>query len=357
MRGSGPHSQTAEPVRLSIVVPMYNEEEGLDSFFQRVEPIAQSIVEPLGAGYEIICVDDGSQDDTVQALLRHRKRNPSIKIIRLSRNFGKEIALTAGLDHVQGAAIVPMDADLEDPPEVLPRLFAKWLEGYDVVYAIRETRRRDTWAKRLTASWFYRIYNWLADLRIPDNTGDFRLIDRRVAQALGRVNERNRFMKGLFTWVGFRQVGIPYERGGRAFGTSKWRYWKLWNFALDGITASSTLPLRIWSYLGLVVSLMAFTFATYLIIRTLVVGVDVPGYASIMVVVLMMGGLNLIGLGVIGEYLGRAYIEVKQRPLYLVSETHGLGEAASKIEEWKDKSTSEWPTSKTGTGGSSLVAD
>ncbi len=347
----------AEPVRLSIVVPMYNEEEGLDRFFERVEPIAESIVDPLGATYEIICIDDGSQDDTVRLLLQHRKRNPAIKIVRLSRNFGKETALSAGLDHAQGAALVPMDADLQDPPELLPRLFAKWLEGYDVVYAVRQSRQSDTLTKRLTAGWFYRVYNWLAEIRIPYNTGDYRLIDRRVAEALTRLPERNRFMKGLFTWVGFRQTGITYEREERAFGSSKWRYWRLWNFALDGITASSTLPLRIWSYLGLVVSLFAFAFAAFLIIRTLVNGVDVPGYASLMVVVLMLGGLNLIGLGVLGEYLGRTYIEVKQRPLYLVSEAYGFTVTSDEIKEWTEKPTSEWPSSKTSTGGSSPGAN
>ncbi len=344
-------------MRLSIVVPMYNEEEGLDSFFDRIEPIAARIVDPLGAAYEIICIDDGSRDDTVRTLLRHRKRNPAIKILRLSRNFGKETALSAGLDHAQGAAIVPMDADLQDPPEILPKLFAKWLEGYDVVYAVRQSRTSDTLAKRLTAGWFYRIYNRLADVSIPYNTGDYRLIDRRVAEALARLPERNRFMKGLFTWVGFRQTGISYEREERAFGSSKWRYWKLWNFALDGITASSTLPLRIWSYLGLVVSLLAFGYATFLIVRTLVIGIDVPGYASLMVVVLMLGGLNLIGLGVIGEYLGRTYIEVKQRPLYLVSESHGFAENSSEIEEWTSKPASEWRNSKMSTGGSLPGAD
>ena len=356
MQGSTPEARKAEPAKLSLVVPMYNEEEGLDGFFERVEPIAASIVDPLGASYEIVCVDDGSRDETVRGLLRHRARNPAIKIVRLSRNFGKEIALSAGLDHARGAAIVPMDADLQDPPEVLPKLFAKWLEGYDVVYAIRESRDSDTLSKRLTAGWFYRVYNWLADIRIPYNTGDYRLIDRRVAEALGSLRERNRFMKGLFSWVGFRQTGVPYEREARAFGSSKWRYWKLWNFALDGITASSTLPLRIWSYLGLLVSLLAFGFAAFLIVRTLVVGVDVPGYASLMVVVLMLGGLNLIGLGVIGEYLGRAYIEVKQRPLYLVSEAHGFVE--SEREAGKDGKTpaGEWPDAKTKVAGLSRGA-
>ena len=346
----------AEAVRLSIIVPMYNEEEGLDSFFERVEPIAEGIVGPLGAAYEIICVDDGSRDDTVRALLQHRKRNPAIKIVRLSRNFGKETALSAGLDHAQGAAIVPMDADLQDPPELLPKLFAKWLEGYDVVYAVRESRQSDTLAKRLTAGWFYRVYNWLAEVRIPYNTGDYRLIDRRVAEALARLPERNRFMKGLFTWVGFRQTGIAYEREERAFGSSKWRYWKLWNFALDGITASSTLPLRIWSYLGLVVSLFAFAFAIFLIVRTLVNGVDVPGYASLMVVVLMLGGLNLIGLGVIGEYLGRTYVEVKQRPLYLVSEAYGFSISSNQVEDGVETPGAEWPSSKMSTGSPSSSA-
>ena len=223
-------------ILLSIVVPMLHEEENIEPFLARVEAVTEDIVGPLEERYEIICVDDGSSDATVSKLLAQRKRNPAIRIVSLSRNFGKDIALSAGLDHASGAAVIPIDADLQDPPELIPELFAKWLEGHDVVYATRTARDSDTIAKRLTASWFYQIHNKLADIDIPDNTGDFRLMDRRVIEALRRLPERNRFMKGLFSWVGFRQTGIDYEREPRAYGVSKWKYWRLWNFALDGIT-------------------------------------------------------------------------------------------------------------------------
>ncbi len=311
-------------VLLSIVVPMFDEEENVKPFLKRVEAAAEQVVVPLEERYEIICVDDGSSDRTVSTLLAQRKRNPAIRIVSLSRNFGKDIALSAGLDHATGAAVIPIDADLQDPPELIPELFAKWLEGHDVVYATRASRDSDTVAKRLTAGWFYQVHNRLADIDIPDNTGDFRLMDRRVIEALKCLPERNRFMKGLFTWVGFRQTGIAYERQGRAHGTSKWRYWRLWNFAIDGITSSTTLPLRIWTYAGAGASLLAFAYAVFLTLRTLIHGVDVPGYASLMVVVLFFGGINLLTLGIMGEYLGRVYTEVKGRPLYLVRERHGF---------------------------------
>lgn len=309
---------------LSVVAPMFNEEGGIGAFFERVEPVAERLVIPLGGGYEIVCVDDGSSDRTLEELAAQRQRNPAIKIVALSRNFGKDIALSAGLDHATGAAVVPIDADLQDPPEVIPELFAKWLEGYDVVFATRASRAGDGLLKRLTASCFYRLHNRLAEVDIPNDTGDFRLMDRRVIDALKRLPERNRFMKGLFAWVGFRQTAVPYQREARAHGSTKWRYWSLWNFAIDGITSSSTWPLRVWSYFGAVISLFAFAFAGYLIVRTLAFGADVPGYASLMVVVLFMGGINLLTLGIIGEYLGRAYMEVKGRPLYLVRESLGF---------------------------------
>lgn len=311
-------------IMLSVVVPMFNEAENIDLFLSRLEHVIETLDNGLRHSHEIICVDDGSTDSTFAKLLAHRERNPTIKILRLSRNFGKDIALSAGLDCAAGAAVVPIDADLQDPPELIPQLVAKWVEGYDVVYAVRSSRGSDSTAKRLTASWFYRIHNKLADVQIPTDTGDFRLLDHRVVAALRRLPERNRFMKGLFAWVGFRQTGVEYQREGRAFGTSKWRYWRLWNFALDGITSASTLPLRIWSYLGFVIALLAFAYATFLIFRTLVSGVDVPGYASLMVTMLFMGGVNLLSLGIIGEYLGRAYIEGKMRPLYFVGERYGL---------------------------------
>jgi glycosyltransferase involved in cell wall biosynthesis len=345
----GQHSR----VILSVVVPLYNEADNVDALLERLERNVDGLVGPLLQSYEIIFVDDGSTDATVEKLRAHQARNPSIKVISLSRNFGKEIALTAGIDHACGAAVVPIDADLQDPPELIPALFAKWLEGYDVVYAKRAARDTDTRTKRLTASWFYRVHNWLADVAIPADTGDFRLMDRRVVDALRRLPERGRFMKGLFAWVGFRQTGVEYRREERAAGTSKWRYLRLWNLALDGITSSSTVPLRIWTYVGLTISALAFVYATFLLVRTMAFGIDVPGYASIMVAVLFMGGINLLTLGIIGEYLGRTYLEVKNRPLYLVRDYYGFDSVRPQEPAWTEKSTDAWGSTRTGTGGSS----
>lgn len=310
---------------VSVVVPMYNEEDGIDRFFARLEPVLEQVTAPFCARYEIICVDDGSSDTTAARLLGHHKRNPAVKLVALSRNFGKDIALSAGLDLAQGAAIIPIDADLQDPPELIADMFDRWAQGYDMVYGTRIARDGDGYVKRLTASAFYRVFNRLAEVDIPADTGDFRLMDRCVLQAIQKLPERNRFMKGIFSWVGFRQTSVPYRRENREAGTSKWRYWRLWNFALDGITSSSTLPLRIWSYVGAAISLLAFAYAIFLICRTLYFGVDVPGYASLMVVMLFFGGLNLLTMGIMGEYLGRTYTEVKGRPLYLVRELHGFG--------------------------------
>lgn len=344
--------RAADSVILSVVVPLYNERDGLDAFLERVESVVGPLVAPLRRDYEIVCVDDGSTDDTLEKLLAHRKRNPAIKVVALSRNFGKDIALTAGLEHARGAAVVPIDADLQDPPELIPELFAKWLDGNDVVYATRASRESDGRMKRLSAAWFYRVHNALADISIPYDTGDFRLMDRRVVQALERLPERNRFMKGLFAWVGFRQAAVAYEREPRAFGRSKWKSWRLWNFGLDGITSSSTVPLRVWSYVGLAVFVFALIYAGFLMFRTLIYGSDVPGYASLMIVVLLMGGINLLTLGIVGEYLGRVYTEVKQRPLYLVREAHGIDESQQQDQTWTETSTPEWERSRTGTGGS-----
>ncbi len=317
---------TGPDVFLSTVVPIYNEADNISPFFDRLN----TILDALGETYEIICVDDGSTDESVDLLIAERSRNPAVKIVRLSRNFGKELALTAGLDHAVGAAVVVIDADLQDPPELIPALLAKWREGYDVVYARRVSRAGDNLAKRATASWFYRIFNRLTDVAIPNDTGDFRLMDRRVIEALSELPERNRFMKGLFSWVGFRQVAVDYERESRAFGTTKWNYWRLWNLAIEGITSFSTVPLRIWSYVGVIFALFAISYALFLIFRTIMMGVDVPGYASLMVVVLFLGGINLLTLGIFGEYLGRTYMEAKGRPLYLVRERHGFDEPESR---------------------------
>jgi glycosyltransferase involved in cell wall biosynthesis len=305
---------------ISIVVPLYNEEKNIDYLFERLT----SVLNQITSSYEIVCVNDGSRDNTLQCLIEHNGYNPSIKVVNLSRNFGKEIALTAGIEYATGAAVIPIDADLQDPPELIAELVAKWREGYDVVYATRRTRQGETWLKRFTANVFYQTIGKMSRVPIPRNTGDFRLLDRKVVEALKQMPERNRFMKGLFAWVGFKQTSILFDRQPRFQGKTNWNYWKLWNFALDGITSFSFLPLKMWSYVGLSISLMSLLYASFLIIRTLLFGIDVPGYASLMVTVLFLGGVQLITLGIIGEYLGRVYEEVKGRPLYFVRESYGF---------------------------------
>ena len=309
-----------EKIRLSVVVPIYNEEPNLDYLFERLE----TVLIPLQLNYEIVCVNDGSRDNTLMCLVHHHQRNPAIKVIDLSRNFGKEIALSAGIDYAKGDAVIPIDADLQDPPELIGELIAKWQEGYDVVYATRRFRYGESWLKRFTANGFYRIMGWISPLPMPKNTGDFRLLDRRVVDALKTMGERTRFMKGLFTWVGFRQTAILYDRPQRYKGQTKWNYWKLWNFAVGGIASFSVRPLQVSSYIGLILSSLSFLYASFLVLRTLIFGIDVPGYASLMVAVLFLGGVQLVSLGIIGEYLGRVYEEVKERPLYLIRESHGF---------------------------------
>lgn len=305
---------------LSIIVPLYNEDQGIDYLFERL----LNVLNNLEMSFEIICVDDGSKDDTLEKLITYSNQNTNIKIISLSRNFGKEIALTAGLDLACGAAIIPIDADLQDPPERIVEMIEKWKEGYEVVYAVRKSRQGENFLKRFTAYTFYKIIGFLSGVPIPPNTGDFRLLDRKVVEALKKMPERSRFMKGLFAWVGFKQTAIFFHREPRLKGKTSWNYWKLWNFAIDGITSFSLLPLKVWSYLGFCVSFISLIYASFLIIRTLIFGIDVPGYASVMVSVLFLGGIQLLSLGIFGEYLGRIYEEVKQRPLYLVRELHGF---------------------------------
>ncbi|MDY6786034.1 MAG: glycosyltransferase family 2 protein [Cyanobacteriota bacterium] len=315
-----PASSDFDPIELSIVVPVYNEEPNLDYLFERLE----GVLARLKMSYEIVCVNDGSQDKTLACLVEHHRRNPAIKAIDLSRNFGKEIALTAGLDYALGSAIILIDADLQDPPELIEQLVEKWQEGYDVVYGTRRSRAGETWLKRSTAEAFYRTLEKMSPVRIPRDTGDFRLLDRRVVEALKLLPERTRFMKGLFAWVGFRQTSVFFEREPRYQGTTTWTYWKLWNFALDGITSFSFVPLKVWSYIGLFISFLSLFYASFLVLRTIIFGVDVPGYASTIVAVLFLGGIQLITLGIMGEYLGRVYQEVKGRPIYLVREVHGF---------------------------------
>jgi glycosyltransferase involved in cell wall biosynthesis len=307
---------------LSIVVPVHNEAANIDAFFARLIPV----LEKLAASYEIICVNDGSADDSLAQLLKFRERLPTLKIINLSRNFGKDIALSAGIDHASGAAVIPIDADLQDPPELISEMVTKWREGFDVVYGQRISRESDAFGKQITARMFYLTMERLTDVPMPRDAGDFRLIDRRVVDVLKKLPERSRFMKGLFAWVGFRQAAVPYNRATRHGGDTNWSYWRLWNFAIDGITSFSSSPLKIWSYVGLVISALSFLYALLLATLVLIHGIDVPGYASLMVVVLFLGGIQLITLGIIGEYIGRVYNEVKGRPLYLVSDLYGFEE-------------------------------
>lgn len=311
-------TRTMQRPLISIIVPCYNEEPVIERFFEEVT----GELNLLDAEWEIICVDDGSRDNTLCRLLDYARLDERIKVLELTRNFGKEAAITAGLDACSGDVVVPIDADLQDPPSLLAAMLAEWRKGFDVVYASRRSRERDTLAKRLTAGGFYKLYNRLTTVPIPENTGDFRLMDRRVVDRLGELPERTRFMKGLFAWLGFKSTAVEYDRPAREEGQTSWSYWKLWNFALDGLTSFSTVPLRVWTYVGIAVSLLSFLYAGFLIFRTLFLGVDTPGYASMMVVVLFLGGIQLISLGVIGEYLGRVFVEVKQRPVYLVDRVH-----------------------------------
>ncbi|HET6341619.1 MAG TPA: glycosyltransferase family 2 protein [Gemmatimonadota bacterium] len=311
------------PFRLSIVVPMYNEADVIPVFFDRVLPI----VEAVTVDYEIVCVNDGSSDGTLRLLEAARGANHRIKILDLTRNFGKEVALSAGIDHAGGDAVIPIDADLQDPPELIPDMVEQWRAGYEVVLAVRRDRSRDTFARRSSAVLFHRVMGRLSEVPIPADAGDFRLLDRQAVEMLKQLPERTRFMKGIFAWLGFRPATIEYARPARASGTSKWRPWQLWNFALEGLFSFTTLPLRIWTYFGVAVAFAALAYMVFIILRTLVLGVDVPGYASLIVFLLFFSGMNMIGLGIMGEYLGRIFIEVKGRPLYLVRQAIGFEEA------------------------------
>ncbi|SAK76474.1 glycosyl transferase family protein [Caballeronia temeraria] len=311
---------------LSLVVPFYNEEETIDQFFPRVQMALEAIA---AVDYEIVCVNDGSRDRTLLKLIECARGDARIHVVELSRNFGKEAALTAGLNEALGDVVIPFDADLQDPPEMIAEMVAKWQEGFDVVVARRADRASDTFMKRFSAAAFYRMHNMLSEVKIPENVGDFRLMSREVVDALKMLPESRRFMKGLFSWVGFRTATISYTRESRVAGKTKFSAWKLWNFALEGLTSFGTLPLRVWSYLGVVVALFSLVYASYLVIRTIVLGIDVPGYASIITAILFLGGVQLIGIGIVGEYVGRIYMESKHRPVYLVRARFRAGERRS----------------------------
>jgi len=307
---------------LSVVAPVKNEEHAILTFVERVGAILEGIASD--EGWEILFVDDGSTDATLAAIVAAHQRDPRVRALSLSRNFGKEAALSAGLDHARGSAVIPMDVDMQDPPEVLPEMVAKWREGHEMVFGVRRCRASDGWTKRITAGLYYRAHNIVSQDKIPENAGDFRLMDRKVVDVIRAMPERNRFMKGLFAWAGFNQAAVEYDRSERETGTTKFNYWKLWTLALDGITSASTVPLRIWSYIGALVALFALGYATFLAVQTMLFGNAVPGYASIMVSVLFLGGVQLISLGVLGEYVGRILTETKQRPLYVVRDTVGI---------------------------------
>lgn len=304
---------------ITLVVPFYNEEDGIGYFFDRIDRVLSEID---GYSFEILCINDGSKDRTLKLLLEKKSQDSRVKIIDFSRNFGKESALSAGVDYASGDGVIPMDADLQDPPELLKEMIKRWEDGADVVLAKRANRDSDSFMKRFSAQAFYRIHNKLADYPIPENIGDFRLMDRRVVEALKLLPERRRFMKGLFSWVGFKESVIEYTRESRVAGSSKFNGWKLWNFALEGITSFSTAPLRIWAYIGLFISFVSFIYGSFIVIRTIIFGVDLPGYASIFSAVLFLGGIQLIGIGIIGEYIGRIYTETKQRPNYIVDKVY-----------------------------------
>ncbi|HEX7341225.1 MAG TPA: glycosyltransferase family 2 protein [Rhodanobacteraceae bacterium] len=311
--------------QLTVVVPAYNEAAGLASFHQRLV----AVLDGLAMDASVLYIDDGSRDATWPAIEAMAAADSRVEALRLSRNFGKEAAMTAGLDHTDADAVIVIDADLQDPPELIPELIAQWQGGYDVVYATRDTRAGESRFKRFTAAGFYRAMEHLSDIPIPRDTGDFRLLSRRAVDALRGLRERQRFMKGLFAWIGYRQTAVHYRRHPRESGHSKWSYWRLWNLAVEGITSFSVAPLKIATWLGLGTATLAFLYGVYVFIKAMIWGDPVRGYPTLMLVILLLGGVQLLALGVIGEYLGRLYAESKQRPLYVIEQHHRIGPSES----------------------------
>ncbi|CAG9931872.1 glycosyltransferase family 2 protein [Candidatus Nitrotoga arctica] len=310
--------QTTQPIvviLVSIILPFFNEAEGIPLFFERLDNAISNIPD---CRFELICINDGSRDRTLPALEFAKKRYPAITIIDFTRNFGKEAALTAGLEFAAGDAVIIMDSDLQHPPELIPAFIQKWRSGVPVVLAKRNSRSTESVLYRLLAGMFYRLHNNISNIKIPTNTGDFRLIDRQVCDALKRLPESHRFMKGLFAWVGYEYELVEYDVAPRAHGRTSFNKWKSLNFALEGITGFSTVPLRVWTYAGLLVTAVGFFYACWVILRAIFLGIDTPGYVTLLTTVVFFGGLQLIGIGVLGEYIGRIYIETKNRPIYLV---------------------------------------
>lgn len=322
-------SSPGRPQILSVVLPMYNERNNLPVLFKRLVPVLAALaLDPAQRGIsfacEIICVDDGSTDGTFSALKALRAAHPNVRLVALSRNFGKEVALAAGLRHARGDAVVIMDSDLQHPPELIAALVARWRDGFDIVYGVRENGNNGSWLRRKTSNAFHRAFAFLAQTRMPHGACDFRLLDRKAVDALNAIPERNRFNKGLYSWIGFRQTGVPFVVAERGAGTSGWSFVRLWRFAIDAITAFSMIPLRFSSYFGGFISIAAIAYAAYELVRTLIYGGDVPGYPSLIVAIMFFAGVQLLSLGIIGEYLGRVFTEVKQRPLYIVAEAVGF---------------------------------
>jgi len=313
---------------VSVLIPAFNEAAGLDALISRLTPV----LDGLPVRWEIVFVDDGSSDATLAKLKDIAAADPRVAAIALSRNFGKEIAIAAGLTYVRGDACIIMDSDLQHPPEVLKAFVARWQEGYQVVYGQRLDRSTDSATRTFFSRNFYKLYNALVDTDIPDGAGDFRLLDRRAIDAMNELKETARFNKGLFSWIGFKAIGVPYTVAERAHGTTKWSFRRLLSFAIDGLTSFSTLPLRVWSMLGLAISLVAFAYAIFVLAQTLIYGVAVPGFPTLVISVMFFSGVQLISLGVLGEYLGRVYAEVKRRPLFLVGEEIGFGAQAPRTE-------------------------
>ena len=312
------HRGTPQPdlvPRVTLVVPVFNEEASIAPFLDRV---TQSTAAISGISFDILFVNDGSRDRTERLILAAAEKRGDVSLVNLSRNFGKEAALTAGLHHASGDAVIPLDVDLQDPPEVMAEMIRRWQAGAKVVNARRARRDADSWLKQASANAFYRVFNALAEQPIPRDVGDFRLMDREVVQAIHQLGERSRCNKALFSWVGFETEEITYDRPARTSGESRWSYWKLVRLGLDAIFSSSTVPLRIWTYIGMAMALVSLVYAAILLLRTLIFGIDVPGYASTVILILVFGGLNMFALGIIGEYVGRIYAEVRQRPLYVV---------------------------------------
>jgi polyisoprenyl-phosphate glycosyltransferase len=311
---------------LTLIIPVFNEGTNVERLISRLTPI----IERIGAKYEILFIDDGSADDTLNLIKGLAVSNPHIRAVSFSRNFGKDIAIAAGLEHTKGNAAILMDADLQHPPEMIETFIAKWVEGYDMVYGQRVDRASDGHMRRALTHSFYHLFERFGEVKLPDGAGDFRLLDRKVIDAIRQMPERARFSKGLYAWVGFKSIGVPFEVAHRADGVSKWGFRKLFRFAFDGITSFSSAPLKVWTFIGMIVSTLAFIYAAIFIFKTIFFGTDVPGYPSLIVSVMFLSGIQLMSLGILGEYISRIFAEVKRRPLYVVAE---LVEGDSSIQD------------------------